>query len=188
MIAISASAVRGVRACCPTPWCWIAGTASSRDAQGEIDWDDDAVLIAVASSVLSNSASVQWSFGIMDRRRFIKTSALAGLSASLPLSGRAAQGGFRPSPANGWRVFEVTTLVKPVTAGQETTVWIPLPSIEHPEWIKPMGSEWQGNAARAGIAEDRCTAKMLVAQWRAGQDKPEIEVISRFATRDRATI
>lgn len=124
----------------------------------------------------------------MDRRHFIKTSALAGMSALFPLSGRAAQGGFSPSPASGWRVFEVTTLVTPATAGQETTAWIPLPSIEHPDWIKLMGNEWQGNAARAGIAEDPVYGtKMLLAQWRAGQDKPEIEVVSRFATRDRAT-
>ncbi len=123
----------------------------------------------------------------MDRRRFIKTSALAGLSASLPLSGLAAQGSFSPSPANGWRVFEVTTLVKPVTGGQGATVWIPLPSMEDSEWIKPMGSEWQGNASRAGIVEDSAYgAKMLVAQWLAGQDAPTIEVVSRFSTRDRA--
>jgi transglutaminase-like putative cysteine protease len=123
----------------------------------------------------------------MDRRRFIKASALAGMSTALPFSARAAQGGFDPSPANGWRVFEVTTHVTPAAAGQEVTAWIPLPSIESSDWIKPMGNEWQGNAARAGIVEDAGRGvKMLMAQWRAGQEAPEIEVVSRFTTRDRA--
>lgn len=124
----------------------------------------------------------------MDRRHFIKASTLAGLSAALPFAVRAAAGGgFNPSPAAGWRTFEVTTQVTPAVSGQEVTAWIPLPSVTEAEWIKPLGNEWQGNAARAGIAEDPVYgAKMLVAQWRAGQDAPMIEVISRFVTRDRA--
>ncbi|MDP2870845.1 transglutaminase-like domain-containing protein [Methyloversatilis sp.] len=123
----------------------------------------------------------------MDRRRFIQSSALAGLSGALPRIGSAAQPAFNPSPSAGWRTFEVTTVVTPVTRGEVATVWIPLPSIDNPDWIRPLASDWQGNAARAGIAEDTVYgAKMLVAQWRAGQEAPVIELVNRFATRDRA--
>ena len=123
----------------------------------------------------------------MDRRRFIHASALAGLSASLPGALRAAPAGFDPSPASGWRTYEVVTRVTPVASDQAVTVWIPLPSLNNDDWIRTLGNEWSGNAARAGVAEDTVYgARMLVAQWSAGQAAPEIEVVSRFATRDRA--
>ena len=120
----------------------------------------------------------------MDRRRFIELSALAGLSASLPHVARAA---FAPSPAHGWRTFEVVTRVEPVATDTDVTVWIPLPSVEQPDWIRVLGNEWGGNAARAGIAVDPVYgSRMLVAQWLKGQGVPELEVVSRVSTRDRA--
>ncbi len=123
----------------------------------------------------------------MDRRCFIKSSALAGVSAALPFSARSAGSVFAPSPVNGWRVFEVVTQVSPLTNGLGVKAWIPLPSLEDPQWIRLMGNEWQGNAVRAGVVEDKTYgARMLLAQWSEGQDAPTIEVTSRFATRDRA--
>jgi transglutaminase-like putative cysteine protease len=123
----------------------------------------------------------------MDRRSFIRASTLAGVGAALPLRSMGASTGFTPSPASGWRVFEITTRVEPVVSGQDVTVWIPLPSHEDPEWMRPMGDDWQGNAARAGVVrEDVYGAKMLVAQWRAADAAPSIVVTSRFAARDRA--
>jgi transglutaminase-like putative cysteine protease len=123
----------------------------------------------------------------MNRRRFIHASALAGLSASLPGALRAAAPAFDPSPASGWRTYEVVTRVTPAAGDQAVTVWVPLPSLSNDEWIRTLGNEWNGNAARAGVAEDTVYgARMLVAQWNAGQTAPEIEVVSRVATRDRA--
>ena len=123
----------------------------------------------------------------MKRRHFIRATALAGLSATLPRVLRAAATGFDPSPADGWRTFEVVTRVRPMAGDKAAMVWIPLPSIQDDAWIRVLDSGWQGNAARAGVAEDAVYgARMLVAQWDAGRSEPEIELSVRFATRDRA--
>jgi transglutaminase-like putative cysteine protease len=122
----------------------------------------------------------------MDRRSFLTTAALA--SASLG-SGRfaiaAADQSFAPDPAHGWRVFEVTSRIEPVAQGAQ--VWLPLPSVEDAAWIKPMGNLWQGNAASVQELRDPVYgARMLAARWDAGEPAPVLEVVSRFATRDRA--
>lgn len=120
----------------------------------------------------------------------MKTTALAAAGLA---SGRFANvsastdAGFAPNPAYGWRVFEVTTRVEPVAASAGAQVWVPLPSVEDTAWIKPMGNLWQGNAATVQARRDPVYgARMLAARWEAGSDKPMLEVVSRFATRDRA--
>ena len=121
----------------------------------------------------------------MDRRTFMKASALAVALGS----GRfavAADQPFSPSPAHGWRVFEVTTRVEPTVNGA-TQVWVPLPSVEEAAWIRPMGNVWQGNAASVQEWRDPVYgARMLAARWDASEPAPVLEVVSRFATRDRA--
>jgi transglutaminase-like putative cysteine protease len=123
----------------------------------------------------------------MDRRTFLKTTALtaAGLGYGR-LAVAADNKAFDPSPADGWRVFEVTTRVEPAVNGA-TQVWLPLPSVEDAAWIKPMGNLWQGNAASVQDVRDPVYgARMLAARWDAGESAPMLEVVSRFATRDRA--
>ena len=123
----------------------------------------------------------------MDRRTFIKTATLSAASLAAPRFVFAAEGGFNPSPANGWRVFEVTTRVELSAASGAPRVWLPLPAVEDAVWIKPMGNLWQGNAAAVQqFREPVYGAQMLAAQWDAGEPAPVLEVVSRFATRDRA--
>lgn len=127
----------------------------------------------------------------MDRRTFLKTSALAAAGLGTGRFALAAADNalnpFSPSPANDWRVFEVTTRVEPAAAGGAVRVWLPLPAIEDAAWIKPMGNLWQSNAASVQQLRDPTYgAQMLAARWDAGEPVPMIEVTSRFATRDRA--
>jgi transglutaminase-like putative cysteine protease len=50
-----------------------------------------------------------------------------------------------------------------------------------------MGNLWQGNAAIVQQVRDPVYgAQMLAAQWDASEPAPMLEVLSRFATRDRA--
>lgn len=126
----------------------------------------------------------------MNRRDFLKTASFAAATFAAPGALRAALAAdntFKPTPANGWRVFEVTTRVELSAAAGDPRVWLPLPSVEDAAWIKPMGNLWQGNAA--GVQELRDPtygARMLAAHWDAGEPAPVLEVVSRFATRDRA--
>jgi transglutaminase-like putative cysteine protease len=124
----------------------------------------------------------------MDRRRFIKTASFFTATVLTgPRLASASESNFRPSPTNGWRVFEVTTRVELAKTDSTTRVWLPLPSVEDPAWIKTMGSLWQGNAFSAEVRRDSTyDTQMLAAQWEAGEAAPVVEVTSRFATRDRA--
>jgi transglutaminase-like putative cysteine protease len=123
----------------------------------------------------------------MDRRTFMKATALAAAGLGTGRFAIAADTAFNPVPANGWRVFEVTTRVEPAAAGSAARVWLPLPAVEDADWIKPMGNLWQGNATRVEELRDPVYgARMLAARWNAGEAAPLIEVTSRFATRDRA--
>lgn len=123
----------------------------------------------------------------MDRRRFITTAALASSAFVAPHLAFSGDGGFRPTPAAGWRVFEVTVRVDLPATESATRVWLPLPSVFEPGWIKPMGNLWQGNAEIMQAQQEPIYgAQMLAAQWDAGVAAPNLEVTSRFATRDRA--
>lgn len=122
----------------------------------------------------------------MDRRTFLINSTVA--AASL-VCGRfvtaASHKPFDPDPANGWRTFEVTTRVKPAAPGAH--VWLPLPSVQDPAWIKIDSNHWQGNAVGVKELHDPVYGtRMLVAHWDKSETTPELEVLSRFATRDRA--
>jgi transglutaminase-like putative cysteine protease len=123
----------------------------------------------------------------MDRRTFIKTATLSAAALAAPRFAVAAEGGFNPSPANGWRVFEVSTRVEASAAAGAPRVWVPLPSLDDAAWFKHMGNLWQGNAASVQQVRDtHYGTQMLAAQWDAGEPAPVLEVVSRFATRDRA--
>ena len=123
----------------------------------------------------------------MDRRTFMKATALAAAGLGTGRFATAAENAFSPTSASGWRVFEVTTRVEPVAASGPVHVWIPLPSVEDAAWIKPMGNLWQGNATAVEEVRDPVYgARMLSAAWKTREPAPSIEVTSRFATRDRA--
>ena len=122
----------------------------------------------------------------MDRRTFMKTTALTAAGLGIGRFAVAADQPFAPSPAHGWRVFEVTTRVEPAVNGA-MQVWLPLPSVEEAAWIRPMGNLWQGNAASVQEWRDPVYgARLLAARWETSEPKPVLEVVSRFATRDRA--
>lgn len=126
----------------------------------------------------------------MDRRNFLRTSALAA-SFALPARSRAAGSAttppFAPHPTDGWRVFELTSRIEPVISSGPTRIWVPLPSIDAPEWMRPMGNLWRGNAdTMRVVTEADYGAAMLQAEWKPGAANPLLEVVSRFATRDRA--
>jgi transglutaminase-like putative cysteine protease len=127
----------------------------------------------------------------MDRRTFIKTAAasatFAAAAAAAPRLACAAENAFKPSPAAGWRVFEVTSRIELSAANGAPRLWLPLPSVEDGTWIRPMGNLWQGNAATVKTLSDpHYGAQMLAATWEADEPAPVLEVVSRFATRNRA--
>ena len=124
----------------------------------------------------------------MDRRSFLKTAgAIPAASAMGTLSGLAWA---QQAPwANGtrWRSFEVTTRVEVAKPEGVTKVWLPLPLAGDTDWFKTLNNGWSGNVSTAKvIPHSKYDTALLYAEWQAGTDQPVIEVVSRFATRDRA--
>ena len=116
----------------------------------------------------------------MDRRSFLKTTAIASAAAALPWRQALAE--------TGWRVFEVTTRAEVVVPEGASRVWIPLPLAEDNDWQRGLGNSWKSNAARTQVFHDgKYGVAMLYAEWPAREAVPVVEVTSRFATRDRAT-
>src|SRR5262245_36075930 len=120
----------------------------------------------------------------LDRRDFLTVGLSASLVGVLPRSG-SAQHPFTPRP-DSWRNFETTTRVELVNAQGASQAWIPVPALNEPAWIRPMGNTWQTNARTAVLQRDpKYGAEMLHLEWSPGET-PTVEVTSRFATRDRA--
>ncbi|MBI3512646.1 MAG: transglutaminase domain-containing protein [Proteobacteria bacterium] len=119
----------------------------------------------------------------MDRRDFLISGAALSAAAVLPRA--AAADAFAPKPG-AWRSFQTTLrldIAKPQGASQ---AWVPLPSVNEPEWFRPLGNEWKTNAASAEIYRDpKYGAELLHVSWADGERAPAVEVVSQFATRDR---
>jgi transglutaminase-like putative cysteine protease len=121
----------------------------------------------------------------MDRRSFLKAGALLPVAAA-PQLAWAQQLPFQPRQAQHWRTFEVTTRVDVLVPGGTTKVWLPVPSVDS-SYQKVIDNAWSGNATTAKIVHDgKYGAGMLYAEWPDSENKPYVELHSRFATRDRA--
>jgi transglutaminase-like putative cysteine protease len=123
----------------------------------------------------------------MERRAFLKTgmglsgAAVAGLSRPLEAIGQGA------GEATKWRAFEVTTRAEIVNSTGAARAWLPLPLSPDTDYFKTLGQTWTGNAKAARVArDDKYGAAIFVAEWEAGEAAPAVELVTRFATRDRA--
>ncbi len=115
----------------------------------------------------------------MDRRNFLK--ATAGAAAAASLAGRSAF-----AATGGWQGYEVTTRVEVLNPRGITRAWIPLPSVDEPQWHKTLGNAWTGNASRMQLVNDgKYGVSMLYAEWGAGEKHPVVEATSRILTRER---
>jgi transglutaminase-like putative cysteine protease len=115
----------------------------------------------------------------MDRRAFLKSSIAASSAASLPWGGVLA--------SSGWRSFEVVTRIELQLPEGVSRVWLPLPLSLDTDWQRSLGNSWSGNAARTDVLSDgKYGASMLYAEWPANVAAPQLELASRFSTRDRS--
>ncbi len=117
---------------------------------------------------------------MIDRRRLLASTAAFAGAAGLA---RPAAAAFLPRPA-AWREVEVTTRV--VLASGAAQVWVPLPSVEAPEWVRPGSDSWVTDGRATIRTEPRYGARMLHVVFPAGTQEPAVTVTSRVATRDRA--
>jgi hypothetical protein len=123
----------------------------------------------------------------MNRRAFLKTGVAISCAAARPHAARARQDA-TASSAPGWRRFEVTSRIEILKAEGVTQVWVPLPCVDAPAWVRNHGDVWSGNSDSVQVfREEKFGARILHAQWRSPATPPVIEVVSHISTRDRTT-
>jgi hypothetical protein len=121
----------------------------------------------------------------MDRRSFLGTALAISATTALPGRGLGLE---NSTPLTGWRTFEVTSRIEITNPEGVTQLWLPLPSVDAPEWVRNEGESWSGNADSVMVARDKkYGAGILHAVWKSAGAIPALEVISRCSTRDRAT-
>jgi len=120
----------------------------------------------------------------MQRRDFLKGTAVLSLAAAFPSAARA-EVVFAPKPG-AWRTVELVTKLELDKPEGKMQAWIPLPSVKEDEWMRPGETQWTGNAAKVERVRDpKYGAEMLHVTWKDGESAPVIQVTSRVAMRDR---
>src|SRR6185503_18782123 len=120
----------------------------------------------------------------MHRRSFLQASAASSAIAVLPRFAVAQQLPYDPKPS-GWRTFEITTRVEILKPEGVSRAWVPVPSVES-DYQKVIGSTWSGNGSNRLARDGKYGASMVMAEWRAGEKAPVLEVVSSFSTQNRA--
>ncbi|HLX81126.1 MAG TPA: transglutaminase, partial [Burkholderiales bacterium] len=120
----------------------------------------------------------------MHRRNFLQAGAAASLLDALPRISFAQQLPFNPVTGD-WRTFEITTRVEILKPAGVSRAWIPVPSVER-DFQKLLGNSWSGNGTVKLASDGKYGASMVAAEWSAAEKAPVVEVVSKFATRNRA--
>jgi transglutaminase-like putative cysteine protease len=121
----------------------------------------------------------------MDRRTFIKAGAV--LPATAAISGLPKSAFADTKDGDPWRIFEVTSQVEVLQPAGATRVWLPVPLTRDTDYFKSLGNSWTATGGRAAFVEDKkYGAGILSAEFTGSSPKPMLQLVSRFATRDRA--
>ncbi|VVE34411.1 transglutaminase-like domain-containing protein [Pandoraea soli] len=134
----------------------------------------------------------------MQRRRFLSLGACA-LPASVlstSLVSAAAQAAPTdspsPSPADGWRTFELTTRVDLPAARGPANVWLPVAISPSGTYQHALGTRWEAPGAVAALrmvhGASGIGVPMLAVAWPEGaaQDTRTVTLVNTFTTRDRS--
>jgi transglutaminase-like putative cysteine protease len=121
---------------------------------------------------------------MLDRRNFLKSAASVtalGVSA-IP----ATAGPFALSDHGDWHTYEIRTVVE-IDSTEPVRIWAPAAAFDAPEWSRPLGTNWTGNADFVEVVRDPAYGAQFVHfDWKAGPGARRAEIVSRVATRDRA--
>ena len=120
---------------------------------------------------------------MLDRRDFLKSAASVGALGASAIPATADPFAF--SDHGDWRTYEIRTVVE-VDSAEPVRIWTPAAAFDAPDWSRPLGTNWTGNADFAEIVRDPAYgAQFVQLAWRAGSGGRRAEIVSRVATRDR---
>ncbi|MGQ4274565.1 transglutaminase-like domain-containing protein [Terrihabitans sp. B22-R8] len=124
---------------------------------------------------------------MITRRHVLLTGTAFAAAGLLPrLAWAADETTFAPKPG-AWRTFEVTTRIDLPKSDGKVQAWVPLPSVHEDAWIRPDANDWDSNGATAKAERiEKYGADLLHVVFKEGEEKPFVEVKSRFSLQDRA--
>lgn len=119
---------------------------------------------------------------ITTRRAAIALGLAAGGSVAVRHPARAA---FVPRPGE-WRRYEITTRVALPDGGGPARVWLPMPSVSEPPWMRVGPADWttEGGVAQTGT-DPVHGARFLAVDWPADAKGRVVELRTRADARDR---
>jgi transglutaminase-like putative cysteine protease len=116
----------------------------------------------------------------MQRRRLLKAVPAAGIIA-------AAKPIVAGSQPGNWRSFETSARLEIAQAKGQVRAWMPLPLSQDTDYFRTLANSWSGNAEAVEIVyEPTYRAAMASAVFKPGEAQPVLEVVSRFAVRERS--
>jgi transglutaminase-like putative cysteine protease len=75
--------------------------------------------------------------------------------------------------------------VEPTSPAGLTRAWVPIPLLIDTDYFRRLGDTWKTNGRARVMRDDKYEAGFLYAEWPEGERAPELEITSRFSTRDR---
>ena len=121
---------------------------------------------------------------MLDRRNFLKSAASVAALGVSAMPATADPLAF--SDHGDWRTYEIRTIVE-IDSTEPVRIWAPAAAFDAPDWSRPLGTNWTGNADFAEIVRDPAYGAQFVhLDWKAGSGGRRAEIVSRVATRDRA--
>ncbi|MBX2806078.1 MAG: transglutaminase domain-containing protein [Hyphomicrobiales bacterium] len=120
---------------------------------------------------------------LINRRRLLKLGGAFAGTLLTPGIG-AAQEGFVTGQGN-WRKFDIVTRIKFAKTEKSAKAWVPVPSVEQADWSKPLGSDWQTNAASARLEQTESGAYLVYLEWSEETPEAVAEISSHAETRNR---
>ena len=117
----------------------------------------------------------------MKRRDFLKSAGAVSASIVFLKPGRQFAEG---AAADGWRTFEVTTLVQVLKASGTTRIWIPAALASPTPFQKTLANEFNAEGGTAKMVESKADALGIIAAEFPAGVKPTLTVTSRIATKN----
>jgi transglutaminase-like putative cysteine protease len=124
----------------------------------------------------------------MDRRGLLKSIGMLPAAAAATAIPGVVHTAFAANDSTAaWRTFEITTRVEILNPEGKTRVWLPMPLVAKTDYQHNLGYEkWNGNGSSARVDElPHYGTDLLHAEWSIDDPKPQLELTSRAATRDR---
>lgn len=119
----------------------------------------------------------------MNRRDFLKNSAVAAASATLLREKRIFAG---DRPIDGWRTFDITTRVEVLKPSGKTRVWVPVPLRIETPYQRSQTNDFHAEGGTADFVQMKFDGLGLIAAEFPADVKPVLTLTSRAQTKDYA--